>query len=122
MKSCLENKLCEAFSFDRLNRWANNCWLKEAAEGFKAFSGLTTGARCDFEKAPQSTPDGVFPETGSYFILTEKTEIFSVLEQKLASYGVQNLDCESSTVNRISFGIETNSKILRTIQKLVRGT
>ena len=75
MNSCLENKLCKAFSFDRLNRWANNCWLKEAAEGFKAFSGMTTGARCDFEKAPQSTPDGVFPETGTYLILKKKSKL-----------------------------------------------
>ena len=79
MNSCLENKLCKAFSFDRLNRvnnadlnWNNNCWLKEAAESFEAFSGMKTGARCDFEKTPQSTPDGVFPETSTYFILEKK--------------------------------------------------
>ena len=85
--SCLADDRCKVFSFDSLNRWGNNCWLKETAESVNDFSGIITGVKCksNTENAPQSFPDKFYspPEIGSCLILEDKkNEILSNLRAK----------------------------------------
>ena len=65
MDSCLADNRCRAFTFDRENRFdTGNCWLKDAAENFNDYEGLTSGVRCDLEDAPQATANGKYPDQG----------------------------------------------------------
>ena len=77
MESCLADVRCQAFTFDRENRFNGNCWLKSAPKSFKDYSGLTSGVRCDVENTPQLTQSGNYPDTGSYFMHLFNNQSFS---------------------------------------------
>ena len=67
MQMCLDLTACVAFTYDSLDRWAVNCWLKDKGDNYEDdgtySNGLIGGGRCSYDPVtePTAQPDGKYP-------------------------------------------------------------